>query len=164
LQWRHVNLTKGTVRVEQAWKRIAGGTEIGPPKTEMADRTVNAGTRALVAIAPLKGKPNEYVFQTPQGNVVRHSNFYNRIWAPAVTRSDLIPRPKIKDLRSTHASWLISDGVRLEAVQAQLGHESYETTRRVYAHLLPSVGVDVGRAASEAMERALATPLAIEAP
>jgi hypothetical protein len=35
----------------------------------------------------------------------------------------------------------------------------------VYAHLLPSVGVDVGRAASAAMERALAghTPLEIEA-
>jgi integrase len=167
LQWRHINLTRGTVRVEQAWKRIAGGTEMGPPKTEMADRTVNAGTRALVAIAPLKGKPNEFVFLTPQGNVVRHSNFYNRIWAPAVTRSGLVPRPKIKDLRSTHASWLISDGVRLEAVQAQLGHESYETTRKVYAHLLPAVGVDVGRAASEAMERALASrtpPLEIEAP
>jgi integrase len=166
LQWRHINLTRGTVRVEQAWKRIAGGTEMGPPKTEMAERTVNAGTRALVAIAPLKGKPNEFVFLTPQGNVVRHSNFYNRIWAPAVTRSGLVPRPKIKDLRSTHASWLISDGVRLEAVQAQLGHESYETTRKVYAHLLPAVGVDVGRAASAAMERALAgsiQPLEIEA-
>jgi integrase len=164
LQWRHVNLTKGTVRVEQAWKRIKGGWEIGPPKTEMADRTVNAGTRALVAVAPLKGKPNEFVFTTPLGNVVRHGNFYSRIWAPAVTRSGLDPRPKIKDLRSTHASWLISDGVRLEAVQAQLGHESYETTRKIYAHLLPAVGVDVGRAASEAMERALgtSTPLAIE--
>jgi integrase len=105
------------------------------------------------------------VFTTPLGNVVRHGNFYSRIWAPAVTASGLDPRPKIKDLRSTHASWLISDGVRLEAVQAQLGHESYETTRRVYAHLLPSVGVDVGRAASAAMERALVghTPLEIEA-
>jgi integrase len=160
LQWRHVNLTKGTVRVEQAWKRIAGGWEVGPPKTEMANRTVNAATMALTAlahtdVAQWSPRQADYVFQTPLGNVVRHGNFYSRIWAPAVTRSGLVPRPKIKDLRSTHASWLISDGVRLEAVQAQLGHESYETTRKVYAHLLPAVGVDVGRAASEAMERAL---------
>jgi integrase len=167
LQWRHVDLVNGTVRVEQAWKRVAGGWEVGPPKTEMGIRTVNPDTRALVALAFQSPgmKPGDYVFTTPQGNVVRHSNFYNRIWAPAVTASGLDPRPKIKDLRSTHASWLISDGVRLEAVQAQLGHESYETTRKVYAHLLPAVGVDVGRAASAAMERALVghTPLEIEA-
>jgi integrase len=54
--------------------------------------------------------------------------------------------------------------VRLEAVQAQLGHESVLTTRKVYAHLLPAVGVDVGRAASAAMERALASkPKELEA-
>jgi integrase len=164
LQWRHVNLAAGTVRVGQAWKRVAGGWEVGVPKTEMANRTVNAATMALVALAPMKGGPGDYVFTTPYGNVVRHGNFYSRIWAPAVTASGLDPRPKIKDLRSTHASWLISDGVPIEAVQAQLGHESLLTTRKVYAHLLPTVGVDVGRAASAAMERALASrPKELEA-
>ena len=53
--------------------------------------------------------------------------------------------PSAHDTRHTHASWLLSDGIPIEAVQDQLGHESAETTRKVYAHLLPAVGVAVGR-------------------
>ena len=161
LQARHVNLEAGTVRVQRAWKRIPGGWEVGPPKSDKANRTVNAAVPALVAIAPLLGKPSDLVFTTPTGRVVRHSNFYNRIWAPAILAADLDPRPKIHDCRHSFASWLISDGIGLEAVQDQLGHESYETTRKVYAKLLPAVGVAAGRSASAAMDRVLAHQAAL---
>lgn len=156
LQARHVNLSAGTVTVRQAWKRVPGGWEIGPPKSAKANRTVNAAAIALTAVAPTLGKPSDFVFTTPGGNVVRHANFYNRIWARACEAAELDPRPRIHDCRHTHASWLISDGQSLEAVQDQLGHESIETTRKVYAHLLPAVGVAVGKSASAAMASALA--------
>lgn len=156
LQVRHVNLEAGTVRVEQAWKKIPGGWEVGPPKSNKSRRTVNAAVAALVAVEPLMKKPSDRVFLTPRGNVVRHANFYNRIWVPACEAAALDPRPTIHDCRHTFASWLISDGIGLEAVQDQLGHESYETTRKVYAHLLPAVGVAAGKAASAAMARVVA--------
>ena len=156
LQARHVNLDAGTVRVQRAWKRVPGGWEVGPPKSTAANRTVNAAVPALVAVAPLMGKATELVFTTPTGRVVRHSNFYNRIWLPACAAADLDPRPKIHDCRHTFASWLLSDGISIEAVQDQLGHESAETTRKVYAKLLPAVGVAAGRSASAAMEQVLA--------
>lgn len=156
LETRHVNLAAGTIRVEQAWKRVPGqGSVIGTPKTQKAKRTVNAAVVALAAIQPLLGKPRELVFQTASGGPVSHSNFYNNVWRPACERAGLDPSPRIHDSRHTHASWLISDGQSLEAVQDQLGHESIETTRKVYAHLLPAVGVAVGKAASAALERAL---------
>ena len=156
LQGRHINLDAGTVRVQRAWKRIPGGWEIGAPKSAKSKRTVNAGVPALVAVSSLLRRPSDLVFVTPRGNVVRHSNFYNRIWLPACERAELDPRPTIHDCRHTFASYLISSGIGLEAVQDQLGHESYETTRKVYAHLLPAVGVAAGLAASEAMARVLA--------
>lgn len=163
LQARHVNLAAGTVRVERAWKRVPGGWEIGTPKTPKARRTVNAGVPALVAVAGLLGKPNDLVFTTTTGKPVRHSNFYNRIWQPACIAAGLATEgskpwdgPSPHDTRHTHASWLLSDGRPIEAVQDQLGHESSETTRKVYAHLLPAVGVAVGKSASAAMERVLA--------
>lgn len=155
IQTRHIDLEAGTVRVQRAWKRIPGGWEVGPPKSPKANRTVNAGVLALVAVSGLLGKPQDLVFTTPTGKVVRHSNFYNRVWLPACERAGLDPRPTIHDCRHTHASWLLSDGQPLEAVQDQLGHESYETTRKVYAHLLPAVGVAVGKSASAAMKRVL---------
>lgn len=154
---RHVNLRAGTVRVEQAWKRIPGeGIVLGPPKTKKAKRTVNAAVIALAAVQPLLGKPRELVFRTASGGPISHSNFYNNVWRPGCERAGLDPHPRIHDARHTHASWLISDGQSLEAVQDQLGHESIETTRRIYAHLLPAVGVAVGRSASASLERALA--------
>jgi integrase len=155
LQSRHVNLASGTVTVEQAWKRVPGqGFTIGPPKSPKANRTVNAATMALAAVAPLLGKPDDWVFTTPNGNVVRHANFYNRIWLPAIEKAGL-PNASPHDLRHAHASWLISDGQSLEAIQDQLGHESILTTRKVYGHLLPALGVAVGQSASRALARAL---------
>lgn len=158
LQVRHVDQENGTVRVDRAWKRVPGGFEIGSPKSEKSRRTVNAAVPALYAAAAhIEGrKSTDLLFTTPGGVVVRHSNFYNRIWVPACEAAGLAnPRPSPKDCRSTFGSWLISEGIGLEAVQDQLGHESYETTRRIYAHLLPAVGVAAGKAASAALARAL---------
>ena len=162
LQTRHIDLEHGTVRVQRAWKRVPGGWEVGPPKSRKANRTVNAGVPALIAVADLLGKPNDLVFTTPRGDVVRHSNFYNRVWQPACIAAGLATEgskpwdgPSPHDTRHTHASWLLSDGIPIEAVQDQLGHESAETTRKVYAHLLPAVGVAAGKSASAAMQRVL---------
>lgn len=156
LESRHINLSAGTVRVEQAWKRVPGqGYAIGVPKTKKARRTVNAAALALAAAQPLLGKPSDLVFKTPSGGRVSHSNFFNNTWKPTCARAGLVPSPRIHDLRHTHASWLISEGISLEAVQDQLGHESIETTRRVYAHLIPAIGVAVGKAASDTLTRAI---------
>jgi integrase len=152
LQCRHVNLDTGTVHVRQAWKE-QGGRELGPPKTEKGRRTVNAATMALRAAQALMRGPDDWLFTTPTGKIVRHSNFYNRVWKPACEASGI--KATIHDLRHTHASWLISDGISLEAVQDQLGHESILTTRKVYGHLLPAIGVEVGRSASASLDRAL---------
>lgn len=155
IQSRHVNLTNGTVQVRQSWKRIPGGFELGPPKTEKSRRTVNAAAQALAAIAPLLGKPQEFVFTTPAGRTVSHSNFYARIWKPACVAAGLDPRPRIHDTRHTHASWLIAEGKSLEQVQDQMGHESILTTRSVYGALMPALGIETGQAASAAMARML---------
>ena len=160
LQVRDVSLENGTVRVDRAWKRVPGGFEMGRPKSTKSRRTVNAAVDALLAVHPLTvgRKGTELLFTTKSGGVVRHSNFYNRVWKPSCERAGLVdPRPTIHDCRSTFGSWLLSEpGIDLVAVQDQLGHESFETTRKVYAHLLPAVGVAAGKAASAALARALA--------
>lgn len=156
IQGRHVNLAAGTVRVERAWKRVPGvGFVIGVTKSRKANRTVNAATMALAAAATSLRGPNDLVFTMPNGDPVKHANFFTHIWKPACKRSGIVPPPRIHDMRHTHASWLLSEGISLEAVQDQLGHESIETTRKVYAHLIPAVGVAVGKAASAALDRAL---------
>lgn len=154
LQPKNVDLEHGTVRIDRAWKwqGKGAGWKVGPPKSPKSRRTVNAAVIALKAIVPLLN--GEYVFTTPTGKVVRHNNFYNRIWLPAVERAGLVG-VRVHDCRHSHASWLISDGQSLEAVQDQLGHESILTTRKVYGHLQPAIGVAVGKSASETLARSL---------
>jgi integrase len=66
--------------------------------------------------------------------------------APRLTK-----RPRVHDLRHTHASWMIAAGTDLFVLQRRLGHESITTTTETYAHLLP----DQQRAAADAAGRAL---------
>lgn len=156
IEGRHVDFAAGTMRVEQAWKRVPGdGYRIGPPKTSRARRTVNPAVIALAAAQLVVRGPRDLLFVTRSGGAITHANFYNNVWVPSCERAGFDPRPRIHDARHTHASWLISDGVSLEAVQDQLGHESLETTRKVYAHLLPAVGVATGLSASKALQRAM---------
>lgn len=152
LEARHVNQTGETIAVRQAWKRVPGeGFKIGPPKTKRSRRTVNAPPQVIDALRPLLRRPSDLVFVTPSGKPVSHANFHHRIWLPAVKRAELDPRPTIHALRHTHASWLISLGIQLEAVQDQLGHESILTTRGTYGHLLPALGARVAQAAAAAL-------------
>lgn len=65
---------------------------------------------------------------------------------PALTKS-----PRIHDLRHTHTSCLIADGVNLYTVARRLGHESITTTADVYGHLMPDQQVRAAQAATRAL-------------
>jgi len=43
--------------------------------------------------------------------------------------------PRVHDLRHSHASWLLADGVGIDAVSRRLGHESVKTTLDIYGHV-----------------------------
>jgi len=154
LQVKAVDLNAGTLRVIRAWKKAKGPLVAGPPKSRASKRTIALPVEVLDVLAPLvEGRAGgELVFTTVRGNVVRHGNFYNRIWTPACERAGLDPRPRVHDARHTHASWLIARGIRLEVIQDRLGHEDYNTTRRIYGHLMPDLKREAGLAASAAFE------------
>ena len=47
-------------------------------------------------------------------------------------------RIRVHDLRHSHASLLIEQGIQPNIVQERLGHEKIETTLRTYSHLYPN--------------------------
>ena len=143
-----IDRANGTVRITRAWKRTydRGGYEIGPPKTKKSIRTINVPKSVLDKL----NYANEWIFLNKAGRPVKGNGFYDRIWKPAVERTwpsvdeagnpitdRSIPnlRPRIHDLRHTCASWLVLAGVPLPVIQQHLGHESINTTIRLYAHI-----------------------------
>lgn len=135
-----------TVRPDDASVRIARAVKrdehnrryIGVTKTRRSMRTISL---PLVLAGQLAEHTDgraaaDLVFTAPEGGMVHSSNVRARAWLPAIAAAGLTNKPRIHDLRHTHASWLIAAGVDLLTVQRRLGHESITTTADRYAHVL----------------------------
>lgn len=159
LQVGDVDPFAATLSVKRAWQRTGTNTfELGPPKTQRSRRTIGLSPTLVDVLLPhLAGRDgSEFVFVTAFGNWWRHANFRYRFWVKvldAANAAGMPKRPRIHDLRHTHASWLIAAGVPLPMIQRRLGHESITTSIDRYGHLLPSLEDDV----SAAIEAALAS-------
>lgn len=82
----------------------------------------------------------DFVFVTPGGRPLHHSNFTQRVLVPALTaareRDKTIPADtRVHAFRHTHAAILLSQGCNLKMVKDRLGHADITTTERVYGHL-----------------------------
>ena len=65
------------------------------------------------------------------------NHWRTQIWYPTCASADLHPRPRMHDLRHSHASWLLAGGADLQVVRERLGHQSITTTEK-YLHTLPT--------------------------
>lgn len=161
LKVRHVDLDAQVIHIHHAWKHTDGhGYQYGPPKSAAGYRTVHIGSLVHPLRPLVDGRsPNDWLFTTPAGGVVRYGSFYDGPWlrtihafagdaktlGPATGgRRKIIwtpgpgKRPRVHDLRHTYASIKIREGKSMAWLQKQLGHESIETTIRTYTHLMPS--------------------------
>ena len=78
------------------------------------------------------------VFPNADGNFIYETNWKHRTFDPAAVRAKLSPPSlRVHDLRHTAASFAISAGATVKAVQQQLGHRSAMVTLDRYAHLWP---------------------------
>ena len=153
------------VRISRAWKRgERGGVYLGSPKTRRGRRTVTLDPTTVGLVRHLvENRPDdELLFVGARGGRVRSQNFTDRVWRPAVQRSGLAKRPRVHDLRHSHASWLIGAGVPLIVVQYRLGHESIKTSADRYGHLLPGAGGLAAEAMSRVFAGVSSAPLAGE--
>ena len=70
--------------------------------------------------------------------MLRHRNFYDRHFKPAVTAAGLPEMLRFHDLRHTCAALLIANGRHMEEVKEYLGHSTIRVTSDRYGHLFPA--------------------------
>ena len=157
LRWRDVELLADPPRITVArtWdpaSKLEGadhrGVE-GPVKTG-EEGSVTIGRHLLATLLEHKAAAafsadNNLVFATSAGRHQNPSNFRKRVLAPAVEAAsgrlgerDLPAIPTITphSLRHTYCSLLISDGVDISTVAAQMRHVDVSTTLKVYTHVM----------------------------
>ncbi|WP_346844632.1 site-specific integrase [uncultured Rothia sp.] len=141
LRWRDISFDgeRGIVRVSRAWKRSSIGEVIGPPKTQKSIRSVSLPLWLTREIKESRGSAlaDDLVFCSARGAQLTNSHFHRDVWIPLMKEvsEELQVKPRVHDLRHTHASNLIAKGVPLPVIQARLGHESITTTVNTYGHL-----------------------------
>lgn len=139
LQWRHIDLDKAVVKVEQRLDAF-GGLDV--TKSAAGKRTVPLGKAMVTALTSFRGTAkfkgdNDYVFPDSRGNFTRHTNHTKRIWNPLVKAAEIEPIGW-HALRHFAVSTWIEAGLQPKAVQTLAGHASYAITMNRYGHLFPS--------------------------
>jgi integrase len=140
LDWRHIDLATGRVRVE---RRLYRGLDA--PKSETSKRTLRVSPAMAARLAAARearaAGDDDPVFVGPRGGRLDYSNAYNRILVPAM-RAAGIEYGGFHRLRHTTGTELRRRGVALDHVQAQLGHHDLAFTKRVYVHTTAEDGPD----------------------
>ena len=166
LQWSDIDLERGTVSVQRALQRIPWkGYAVTMPKSAKGRRSIAIGEETVVMLrrhwatqakARLATGPawhdRGWVFTRPDGRPldpdwVTHS-FEN------LAQKEGLLGVRFHDLRHTHATLLLAEGVHPKVVQERLGHANIAVTLDTYSHVLPGLQEAAARAFDSALQRA----------
>ena len=160
LRIENLDLLRGRVTVAEVLARGEAGRRYVKafPKSAAGRRTVGlpqAVTEGLRTHVETYGVgEGGLVFSTERGRPLRHADWNEVHFGPAVLRAGLggPARPTFHSLRHTHAALLIAQGTHAKAVQRRLGHASIRTTLDTYGHLYEEHEAEI----TDGLEQALA--------
>lgn len=144
--------------VTRAWKEhAAGGYYLGAPKAESVRDVSIPSDLAEEILETIDGRSgDDLVFPNQAGTQLRSSTFHQHGWQAAVRLArtkGLRKTPRPHDLRHTHASWMLAEGISVYDLSKRLGHKSTNTTEQIYGHLMPKALSEGADAIARAMTR-----------
>lgn len=140
-------VNRGTHRLSIARSRqVVGGrsTEV-PVKTRSSRRCIDLDTNTENVLVRWRrrqrrdGHPtglSNPMFTNTSGEPVHAGSIY-QLFERQVRKLGL-PRIRLHDLRHTHASLLVADGVPIKVVSERLGHANPGFTMATYQHVMPA--------------------------
>lgn len=131
LQWEAVDLERKTIRVEAT---MHDDGELGPPKTESSERTIQIDDGALNILRAIPWRDG-LVFRARGGKPINEGSARRALKSYC---KGVVPIFSPHSCRHSHATWLLLDGVPPHEVAARLGHKDATETMQTYAHFLPT--------------------------
>ncbi|MFI8414180.1 tyrosine-type recombinase/integrase [Paeniglutamicibacter gangotriensis] len=138
LRVQDLNMIRRRLNIEQNAVDVGGKIIVGTPKNHQ-QRSVPFPDFLTVALGEAcKGKHrDDLVFPGPTGTYLRYTDMReNKMsWFASAVKKSAVPRITPHDLRHSVASFAVSAGANVKAVQKMLGHSSAKMTLDVYAEL-----------------------------
>ena len=135
IRLRNIHFERGHIEILASAQFKGGKYIFTEPKTKKGKRIVTIQDFLTKLIYEYTQKYytlhlDEQVFLTNKSRLAKELAKYAEIAN--------VKRIRIHDLRHSHASLLIEQGIQPNIVQDRLGHENIETTLRTYSHLYPN--------------------------
>ena len=122
--------TGNRVHIYRSMKHFKNG--FLPLKTDSSERTITLDEKTMQVLEPWIQAADPFVFGkvSPIGITT-----IDREFKKAIKKSGVSPI-RVHDLRHSHASLLLNNGVNIIAVSKRLGHATITQTLETYAHLM----------------------------
>ncbi|MFZ3589293.1 tyrosine-type recombinase/integrase [Bacillus sp. DJP31] len=155
LKWSDINFTKKTIKTERTLSHIPKlGYILTSVKTKNSNRQIPISDNIIIELKKLKD--SQITLKKRLGSLYQDSNLIictetgtfqdpknlMRVMKRAIKNSG-VSTIRFHDLRHTHASILLSEGVDIVKVSSRLGHSNPKVTLEFYAHLVPNIDDDV---------------------
>jgi integrase len=144
----HLDLERGTLSIAQQVTPTRGGVSIATLKTKGSHRTIRLDADTVAALQRHKGaqkverslagdayEDHDLVFVDELGRPINPQRLTEGFGE--LRKSAGIRPGRLRDLRHTSATHLLTAGVPVHIVSARLGHSSPMVTLSTYAHVLP---------------------------
>lgn len=149
LTWRNVDLDAARLTVNQQILSVGYSLIEISLKSAASRRTIDLDPLTVTELrhhrrnqleqrmATGRRSDDGYVFAKPDDSPV-HPDYISQTFRRAVAKLD-VPRIRLHDLRHTHASILLHQGINAKVVSERLGHSSIAFTMAVYQHVMPGM-------------------------
>jgi integrase len=135
LTYEDVDFENKTIMINKNFQIVKKERLITDPKTPRGRRVIAVNDVVLNCIKELWNtsyKPNktDKIFYLSKDSLKRQLD--------TACKKAGVPRIRVHDLRHSHASYLLSNGVNIVILSRRLGHEKVQTTLNIYCHICPS--------------------------
>lgn len=166
LKWRSVDLASAQLSVSESVEQTSNGvrnkeTKSGRSRTValpsiVVDELLAHRLRQAEELFKLGVRANEQsaVVSQVTGESLRPNSLTHE-FVRILSKSSALPRFRFHDLRHTHATHLLSNGVHPKIAQERLGHSSISITLDLYSHVMPGMQEDAASKVDAAIRAAI---------
>ncbi len=151
LPWKDVDVYLAQLSVTRTLHRLSSkGFIFGKPKTAKSRRTIALPPTVCILLRQLKERQiaerlllglrlqdDDLVFSKPDGKPLDPSTITHTF--RKVLKKAGLPTLRFHDLRHTHASLMLKQGIHPKIVSERLGHSSIGITLDTYSHVMPGL-------------------------